>query len=675
MSLLSVLSDNARVLHVTLGDERTSLRRVLRKAPGVRTVDTVRFEDTMESPPVASFDVIVLEVAAREALRAEEAILAFERWGTSVPVVVVGDDEDTARAETLVQLGAADVVCARPPEPRAIGRALVLAIARGQVRDAAFGARDEAVRASRAKTEFLANVSHELRAPLNTVLGMADLLAEADLTDKAAGQLAALRRAGDHILALADDILDLAGIESGSIVVQRAPLDLVRVAESAIELVTPAAREKKLDLRFEHGPDSPRLVMGDARRLRQILVNLLGNAVKFTGSGAVSLTSRAVPGRPDEVRLGVHDTGIGIPGDRLEAVFASFVQSDETIAQRFGGVGLGLHIVKQLVRVMGGRIDVKSELDRGSDFIVTLPLPAADEESARGSGPPEVPRALPASGVMRSGAKPIRALLVDDSWESRALVTEHLRGTDIVAEFAADGRAALAQLAASPFDVVLMDLHLPGMDGFATTIALRKMEREKGLRPIPVVALSADALAETVKRALAAGCAEHLSKPITRHALVEALRAHTSPAAPTPPPERASREPCGPAGMSPQAVALFPQFLGNREKDVSRAREALARGDHGALARLGHNMRGNGVSYGLPRISTIGGLLEDAANTDDVDAVRRHIDALEAYVASVRAAARPDGHPPEGHKNGSGFRPRVDAPASPAAPRVKRPRE
>jgi signal transduction histidine kinase/CheY-like chemotaxis protein/HPt (histidine-containing phosphotransfer) domain-containing protein len=638
---MSGLDETTRVLYLTLDLGRGVARRVLRHAPTVTTIETLRFAEAPEHLATkGTFDVVLLDATGATPERTEEVLALVERRSPSAPIVVLTDDEDVTAACRLVGMGAADVLHAHHLESRALGRSLALAVARRRSRDAARAERDEAMRASRAKSEFLANVSHEIRAPLNTVLGMADLLAEATLPDRATEQLAALRRAGDHILALADDILDLARIESGFLAMQKRPFDLVRVAESALELFIPAAREKKLDLRMECGPDLPRLVEGDARRLRQILVNLLGNAVKFTESGAVSLTVARHPGRPDEVQLGVHDTGIGIPGDRVDGIFASFVQGDDTIAQRFGGAGLGLHIVKQLVTAMDGAIEVKSEVGRGSDFEVTLRLPAADL-----SAPSEVPKPLartaPTSGIMRIGTRQVRVLLVDDSMESRSLVGEYLRGSDLALDVATDGAQALAQLGVARYDVVLMDLHLPGMDGFATTIALRKMERERGLRPVPVVALSADALAETVKRALAAGCAEHLSKPITKAALLDALRSHVTAPTSAPPVEKSakvSKELPTPAGMSPQAVALFPQFLDNRVKDVVRAREALARGDKEAIARLGHNMRGNGVSYGLPRISTIGALIEDSAKSDDDEGLRGHIDTLESYIASVRGA-------------------------------------
>ena len=641
---MSGLDETTRVLYLTLEEGRGVARRVLRHAHTVSTVETVRFRELTETRELTGpFDVILLDATGASSQRASEVFAIVERRAGATPIVALVDDEDVGAACGLVAQGAADVLLAHHLDSRTLGRALAFAVARLRARDATRAERDEALRASAAKSAFLANVSHEIRAPLHTVLGMADLLAESTLPDRATEQLAALRRAGDHILALADDILDLARIESGFLTTQKKPFDLVRVAEGALEFFVPDAREKKLDLRLECGPDLPRLVVGDARRLRQVLVNLLGNAVKFTESGAVSLTITGRPGRPDEVELGVHDTGIGIPADKVESIFASFVQGDESIAQRFGGSGLGLHIVRQLVTAMGGAIEVRSEVGRGSDFEVTLRLPAADLSTSSEAPQPIAAKHAPTSGIVRIGTRQVRVLLVDDSPESRALVTEYLRGSDIMLDFAPDGARALTQLDAIRYDVVLMDLHLPGMDGFATTIALRKMERERALRPVPVVALSADALAETVKRALAAGCAEHLSKPISKAALLDALRAHVTAPTSAPsvaPVSKAGKELPIPAGMSPQAVALFPQFLDNRGKDVVRAREALARGDREELARLGHNMRGNGVSYGLPRISTIGALIEDSAKSSDVEGLRGHIDTLESYIASVRGTKR-----------------------------------
>jgi signal transduction histidine kinase/ActR/RegA family two-component response regulator/HPt (histidine-containing phosphotransfer) domain-containing protein len=660
--VMSAPDRDLRVLHVALGRERRLTRAVLREVVSEKRIEGLDFERARERlASRASYDVILFD-ADGDARRIEDAFVALFQRAAAVPIVVVTDDEGPTFAAGLVTLGAADVLAARALDARTLGRTLVIAAARNRALQAVMTSRDEALRASRATGDFLANVSHEIRAPLNTVLGMADLLAETALPERSATQLAALRRAGAHVLALADDLLDLARVESGSLAIQKEPFDPARVARGALEFFSTTARDKNLALRLECAPELPAVVTGDARRLRQVLVNLIGNAVKFTESGAVSLTLARSPGRPDEMQFGVHDTGIGIPADKVDEVFASYVQGDESIAKRYGGAGLGLHIAKQLVGAMGGSIEVHSELGRGSDFVVKLPLPDA-QGAAKRTDSSQPPRARTETGPLRAGARAMRVLLVDDDYESRALVAEYLRESDIALAFAADGPTALASLSASRVDVVLMDLHLPLMDGFATTTAIRKMERENGMRAVPIIALSADALAESVKRALAAGCVQHLSKPISKAALVEALAMQTGPSS-----SRVESTP-GPAPGS-HAAALFPKFLDNRVKDVGRCREALASGDFETIARLGHNMRGNGASYGLPVVSAIGAELEEAAHAANHAAIHDALDALQSHLAEV---APPVADPAVAPRNGSGIRPRIDE-RSRTSPRGKRSR-
>jgi signal transduction histidine kinase/DNA-binding response OmpR family regulator len=518
--------------------------------------------------------------------------------------------------------------------------------------------RDRAARANRAKTELIANVSHEIRTPLNTVLGMTELLSETPLDPKQRQYVAAVQRAGAHLLALANDVLDFARLDAGRpLEIADAPFDLKRVADEAMELVARAARRKGLEMRVDVARDVPATAHGDARRIRQVLVNLLGNAVKFTQKGHVWLV--VANDGTGVVRFSVHDTGIGVAPEQRDLIFASFVQGGDANERREGGAGLGLHIAKRLVDAMGGRIWVESELGKGSAFHVSLRLPAA---AARRTAPAtsRPPMAIPA-----------RVLLVDDSEESRALVEEFLRPSGAFVEYAANGTAALEKMESETFDVVLMDLHLPGMDGFATTRAIRKVERDHHRPPVPVIALSADALAETVRRSLAVGCSVHLSKPITKAALLEAIELYAKPR---------SR-----GGAHAQLDVLMPAFLANRARDVVRVREAVARGDFDAIATIGHNMRGNGASYGLARISAIGRKLEAAAHAASVARIRASADELDVYLttggaeevrapeassprpvrapeaSSPRPVRAPEASSPRPVRTRSGTRARVDA--------------
>jgi signal transduction histidine kinase/HPt (histidine-containing phosphotransfer) domain-containing protein len=571
-----------------------------------------------------AFDAILLDVGPPDH-PGLDALAALRGRVPQVAVIVLGDDDDRLAQRALTE-GAQDYLCKQAIDAPVLARAVVFARRREELAARMNRSRIEASRANVAKTEFLANVSHEIRTPLNTVLGMAELLSETRLSPEQTRHVATLQRAGDHLLSLVDDVLDLSRIEAGRLSLEKAPFDLARVFESAIDFLRPAAQRKGIELAAVWSPEVPRLVVGDARRLRQVLVNLLANGVKFTSEGSVRLavstdSTRSVPGA---IRVSVEDTGIGIAPDRIDAIFGSFVQGDASIARDYGGAGLGLHIVKRLVDVMGGRISAESTVGVGSRFHVELVLePASAGAGVRTSPVPDLPRRAEKPDGELAG---LRVLLVDDSAESRALVEAYLAPTGAALTAAADAPAALMRLEREPFDVVLMDLHLPGMDGFAATRELRRAERRNGAQQTPVIALSADALPDTVRQALATGFTEHLAKPIRKAALRTLLRRY-----------RASNGARGDATPSPAATKLFPKFLDHRERDAATIRGALERDDFETIATLGHNMRGNGVSYGFPEVSAIGQRIETAAVARNARRVSEQLARLEECLARIRA--------------------------------------
>jgi signal transduction histidine kinase/ActR/RegA family two-component response regulator len=399
-------------------------------------------------------------------------------------------------------------------------------------------ARAESDAATESKSMFLANMSHEIRTPMTAILGFLDvLLDESTATAERDGLRRAIRRNSEHLLALINDVLDLSKIEAGGMRVETVPTDALRVVVDCIAALRPAAHERSLELHAVLRGEVPAVVHTDPHRLRQILTNLLGNAIKFTAHGGIQVDvslerGEASPRRdedggspvqPVRLRVAVTDTGMGIEPARLDGLFRPFIQGDDSMTRRFGGTGLGLAISRRLARMLGGDITVRSEPGRGSTFTVEI-----------GTGPLEgVPmvRALPAedhvvavSVAAPAQASAIRALVAEDGEDNRRLVLHHLAKAGIEAAVASNGREAvdLAQAgdrAGTPFDIILMDMQMPEMDGYEATRALRAA----GWRG-PIVALTAHAMSGDRERCIDAGCDEYLPKPIDRRKLVEMVR-------------------------------------------------------------------------------------------------------------------------------------------------------
>jgi PAS domain S-box-containing protein len=378
----------------------------------------------------------------------------------------------------------------------------------------------ELQKASQVKTEFLATVSHEIRTPLNAIIGTTSLLLDTNPSGEQRGHVETIRTSSEMLLTLIGNILDYSGLESERLELERRPFDLTQCVKESLTLIGKSANAKRLEIASDIDASLPRRFVGDSARLLQILVNLLGNAVKFTERGRIAVSVNGRPHAPDvyELHFAVSDTGIGVPPDDQVHLFQAFTQADASMSRRFGGSGLGLAIGKRLAELMGGRMWVESDgiPGRGATFHFTIQTVAAGEP------PPVEPRAAPPSPPGEIAAT--RILLVEDNPINQKVTRQMLAKMGYNLEIAANGREAVDLVQKQTFDVILMDCQMPVMDGFEATRQIRRIEQMAGCPPARIIAMTANVMPGDRDQCLAAGMDDYLGKPVRFAELLRAIQ-------------------------------------------------------------------------------------------------------------------------------------------------------
>jgi len=540
-----------------------------------------------------------------------------------------------------------------------IARQIGLVMGQRRAQREVVAARDAAEAANRAKSDFLANMSHEIRTPMNGIIGMSELAIDSTSDDERREYMQIVKTSAQALLGIINDILDFSKIEAGKLLVEHVSFDLQETVTESLRTFSLRASEKGLLIGCDFAADVPPRVIGDPTRLRQVLLNLIGNALKFTEHGKiiVKLSLLAEHDHVASVRFSVRDTGIGIPQEKLATIFDAFTQADTSTTRQYGGTGLGLTITLCLVELMGGRMEVDSDVGKGSTFHFILPLGVdSHDKTTQNDGPTNEDAS--SRGIDTASDISLAVLLVEDHPINQQLATRLLEKWGHRVTLAQNGLEAVNRMSAGqPFDMILMDMQMPVMGGIESTQRIRALETERGLPRLPIVAMTANAMQGDRERCLDAGMDDYLAKPISQTDLFNKLRIY-APVRSAVPVTQQSLRPTG-AARSPESIAtagsfdyraalqamdaeiieiLTPTFRTHYPGELAALRRALADHDGEEAMRRAHGMKGTLAAFGAQPAERLAARIEAIVKTGELDSVPGMLDELEMQINHLVAA-------------------------------------
>lgn len=493
-------------------------------------------------------------------------------------------------------------------------------------------ARELALSASKAKSQFLSNMSHEIRTPLNSIIGVAEILREATKGDDEIEKYVDLfSRSSNSLLMIVNDILDLSKIEAGEINLEEMDLDLKDLIKTVSEMASIQVKKKDLNFKWKYDDSIPKYVLGDPTRLRQILSNLISNAVKFTETGEIKLevTQVSKDYQGSRIRFAVSDTGIGISKEVQNKIFSPFVQENASTTRKYGGTGLGLSICKKLAELMDGEIGLESEPGEGTTFFFEIPMEKSDKkdddislELTHGAGLKSVKEVHPEEFY-----RPLKILVAEDSPDNQMVLKVYFKKFPFEVTYVENGQLAVDEFRKNKFDLILMDMQMPEMDGETALKIIRKEEEEKELLKTPIFALTANALREQEIHSLSLGFDKHISKPIKKNYLIKQILEVL---------EMENLKVELDTSFDPELAEFVPEYIENRFEDLDLLKAAIEGSEFDNIDRICHRVLGTAQNYGLHFLDKLLSQMKAASKEEDAFKCKTYVETLEDYLLQMR---------------------------------------